>query len=242
MEAVNVGGSENVAALAWKLGVPRLLSISSVVYFGGSPADGTPADEDSPLQLPLPTPYADTKHRGERAIQAWAQRGLATVTVFPALVYGPPGKKEGANALLRQLLLGRFPALVGADRRSSWVHLDDVVEALLRALERARPGARYLLAGECVTVRDLARRVAALGGAPVPRRELSVGAARWLLRLAAPLWRLRGRRPPLARAQLDALARHWCFDDRRARAELDWQPRGLDDGLPGTLEYLRRAG
>jgi nucleoside-diphosphate-sugar epimerase len=241
MEAVNVGGSENVASLASKLGVPRLLSISSVAYFGGSADDGSAADERTPPLRPFPTEYSRTKHEGERAIRAWAARGLRVVTVYPSLVYGPPGKKEGANALLRQLWLGRFPALVGADRYASWIYLDDVVDGICRAMARAEPGASYLLAGEALTVRDLAARVAALGGAPAPKRELPLTAARWALRLALPLYRLRGRQPPMPMAQLASLARHWRFDDAKARRELDWSPRGLADGLPPTLAMIRQA-
>src|SRR6185295_14608235 len=41
MRRTNVQGSENVASLAYKLGVGRLLSVSSMAYFGGSPADGS---------------------------------------------------------------------------------------------------------------------------------------------------------------------------------------------------------
>jgi len=240
MEAVNVAGSENVASLASKLGVPRLLSISSVAAFGGSPDDGTPGTEQSPPQRPFPTEYSRTKHEGERSIRAWAARGLGVVTVYPSLVYGPPGKKEGANALLRQLELGRFPALVGADRYASWLFLDDLVDGVCRALERAAPGADYLLAGEATTIRELARRVAALGGAPAPRIEVSVATARLALRLALPFYRLRGRRPPMPLSQISSLARHWRFDDAKARRELDWTPRGLDAGLGATLDYLRR--
>lgn len=240
MERVNVLGSENVASLAWKLGVPRLLSISSVARFGGSPEDGTPATETTPPRLPFPTDYCRTKDAGERAIRAVAERGLPVVTVYPTLVYGPPGKREGANALLRQLFLGRFPALVGADRYASWLFLDDLVDGVVRALARAAPGAAYILAGEATTVRELARRVAALGGAPVPRHEVSVGTARLALRLALPFYRLRGRRPPMPFAQIASLARHWRFDDARARRDLDWSPRGLDAGLPATIDYLKR--
>ena len=76
MAAVNVGGSENAASLAFKLGVPRFLSVSSVAYFGGSPDDGSPGNEDTPVHSTFPTPYSETKHRGERAIRAWAERGL----------------------------------------------------------------------------------------------------------------------------------------------------------------------
>lgn len=238
MAAVNVGGSENVASLASKLGVPRLLSVSSVAYFGGSPEDGSPGTEESPPLRPFPTEYSRTKHEGEKAIRAYSARGLEVVTVYPSLVYGPPGKKEGANALLRQLWLGRFPALVGADRWASWIFLDDCVDGIVRAMARARPGAGYLLAGEAVTVREIAARVAAAGGAPAPKREVSVAAARWALRLALPFYRLRGRRPPMPLTQLDSLARHWRFDDRKARAELDWRPRPLDQGLATTLAYI----
>ncbi len=240
MERVNVAGSENVASLASKLGVPRLLSVSSVAAFGGSPDDGSPGTELSPPLRPFPTEYSRTKHEGERAIRAWAARGLGVVTIYPSLVYGPPGKKEGANALLRQLDLGRFPALVGGDRYASWLFLDDLVDGVCRVLERAAPGADYLLAGEATTVRELASRVAALGGAPVPRVEISVGVARWALRLALPFYRLRGRRPPMPLTQISSLARHWRFDDAKARRELDWRPRGLDQGLSLTLDFLRQ--
>ena len=109
-------------------------------------------------------------------------------------------------------------------------------------LERAAPGAAYLMAGEAISVRELARRVEALGGAPAPRREVSPGFARLLLRLVAPLYRLRGRRPPIPVDQLRSLDRHWVFDDARARRELDWRPRGLDEGLPPTIAHLRAAG
>jgi nucleoside-diphosphate-sugar epimerase len=238
MEEVNVGGAENVASLAWKLGVPRVLSIGSIACWGGSPEDGTPATEDTPV-LPPPTRYSATKRRGDEAVRAWAGRGLRVLTVHPSLVYGPPGKKEGANALVRQLDLGRFPALIGADRRTSWIFLDDLIDGIVRVLERGTPGGVWLMAGEIASVADLAARIAGSGGAPVPRWRLPVGPAQVALRLAAPFYRLRGRRPPIPVEQLESLRRHWAFDDRRARAELDWTPRGLEAGLPPTLEHLR---
>jgi len=240
MDAVNVGGSENVASLASKLGVPRFLSVSSMAYFGGSPEDGTPGDEEQEPLRPFPTPYSDTKHRGEVAIRAWAERGLKVTTVYPTLVYGPPGKKEGANAVLRQVLLGRFPALVGGDRIASWIFLDDLVDGMARTIERAEPGAAYLFAGEGKTIRELVRLLGEIAGVRPPRVEVSIRTARWAVRAMLPWFRLRGRRPPMAITQLDSLARHWHFDDAKARRELGWTFRPLAEGLPPTLSYLRR--
>jgi dihydroflavonol-4-reductase len=240
MRQANVQGSENIASLAFKLGVPRFLSVSSMAYFGGSPADGTPANETSKPMEPFPTLYSATKHSGELAIQEWAKRGLKVTTIYPTLVYGPPGKKEGANSLLRSMLRGRFPVLVGADRKTSWVYLEDVVDATLKILEKAPPPGRgYLLAGEAMALRDLVNKVCAVGGVKPPRLSLPLPLARAALGMAGPLYRMRGRRPPVAPDQLDNLARHWAFDDTRARTELGWSPRGLDQGLPPTVAMLQ---
>lgn len=239
MRQTNIEGSENVASLAYKLGVGRFLSVSSMAYFGGSPDDGSLGDETQPAREPFPTLYSATKHSGELAIQEWAKKGLRVNTVYPSLVYGPPGKKEGANSLLRQLLNGRFPVLVGADRKTSWIFLDDVVDAMVQIVQRSEPGRNYLLAGDVTTLRSLVERVCALGGVKPPKVSLPIGAARAAMALAGPFYRMKGRRPPVAPDQLDNLARHWAFDDTRARTELGWKPRTLDEGLPPTVRHIQ---
>jgi nucleoside-diphosphate-sugar epimerase len=240
MQAANVAGSDNVASLAFKLGVGRFLSVSSMAFFGGSAreAGAPPATEELTPIAPFPSLYSATKNAGELAIREWAKRGLRLNTVYPSLVYGPPGKKEGANSILRLLWLGRYPVLVGGDRRTSWIFLDDVVEGILRVMERAPVGRGYLLTGEVATLRSLATRIAALGGAKAPRLDLPVSVARAAVGLAAPLYRLVGRRPPFTPAQLGSLTREWAFDDARARTELGWTPRGLAEGLPPTLKLI----
>ena len=239
IQGANVDGSENVASLAWKLGVGRFLSISSVAIWGGSPADGSPGNEESAPNLPFPTRYSATKAAGEERIQRYARQGLKVNSVYPSLVYGPPGKKEGANALLRSLMLGRFPALVEPEKRASWVHLDDLVDGILRVIEQAPPGRNYLFAGEAWTIRKLAARVAEISGSRAPRFAFSARTARSLFRVIAPLLRLAGRKLPVPLEQLDSLRRHWSFDDSRAQAELGWKKRPLDAGLVETLDYLR---
>ncbi len=239
MRRANLQGSENMASLAYKLGVGGFLSISSMAFFGGSPPDGSPAREDAPLQTPFPTLYSATKHSGELAIQEWAKRGLRVNTVYPSLVYGPPAKKKGANGILRGFLRGRYPAVAGADRRTSWIYLEDLVEGIVKVIEKAPPGRGYLMTGDITTVRELVDRVCELGGVRAPRFNLPVGLARVGATLAHPFFTLRGRRPPFTGEELNSLARHWAFDDSRARTELDWHPRGLAEGLPPTVEHLK---
>lgn len=238
MERANVLGSENVASLAYKLGVGRFLSVSSIAYFGGSPADGSPGTEESPVERPFPSLYSETKHQGQERVRQWARQGLAVNTVYPALIYGPPGKRQGSNIALRALAKGRFPVLMGGDRRTSWVHVEDVVDALVRIVERAEPGRDYVLAGDTISLRDLAREVCRLAGIKPPRFEVPLVLARAAVAIAYPLARLAGRRLPTSPGQLASLARHWAFDDSRARHELGWTPRPLAEGLPPAVEFV----
>jgi nucleoside-diphosphate-sugar epimerase len=239
MRTANVQGSENVASLACKLGVGRFLSVSSMAWWGGSPADGRAADETTPPFLPFPTLYSATKHSGERAIQEWAKKGLRINTVYPSLVYGPPGKKEGANAILRGFLRGKYPVLAGGDRRVSWIFIDDLIEGIFKILEKAPPKRDYLMAGDITTLRSLVERVCALGNATPPRLSLPIGLARAGLVVSSPFFRLAGRRPPFSHDQLNSLERNWAFTDARAQSELDWHPRSLDAGLPPTVAFLQ---
>lgn len=241
MQAINVEGSENVASLAYKLGVGRFLAVSSVAALGGSPDDGSPADEEGPRPEP-PMRYGRTKRAADRAIAQWARRGLAVDRVHPSLVYGPPGKKSGANYMLRTIALGRMPAVVAPGRLASWVHLDDVVDAMVRVIERAEPGRDYILAGEAMALRPLVDRVCELAGRKPPRLSLPLPVARVAGRVAGWAAKLRGRRPPFHPEQLASLSCHWNYDDSRAREELGWRPRGLDEGLPETVAYLLRQG
>jgi dihydroflavonol-4-reductase len=238
MSATNVSGSENVASLASKLGVGRLLAISSVATWGGSPDDGSPASEDTPRRTAHPTLYGATKAGGEVAIRDWAARGLRTNVVWPSVVYGPPGKKQGVNPVLRAMARGRYPALVGADRRTSWIFLEDLVDGIVRVMLQAPPGRDFLLAGDTADVREVAGLVCGAAGIRPPRLTLSLAVARLALALSKPWFRLRGRKPPIPDDHVANLACHWAFDDSRARRELAWSPRTLAVGLPPTLAYL----
>lgn len=239
IEGANVVGSENVASLASKLGVGRVLLLSSIAAFGSSPADGSPATEESGVELPFPSAYGATKKAGEQAFTAWSERGLRLNVVYPSLVYGPPGRKSGLNATLGAVVRGRLPAIVGGEQITSWVFLEDLVTGLLAVMERAEPGQHYLMTGEAAPLGSVIERTAALAGVAPPRRRMSAGRAKLIGRLINPLFTLRGKRAPINLAQIESLRRHWNFDDAKARSELSWSSRALAAGLAETVRYLQ---
>ena len=123
------------------------------------------------------------------------------------------------------------------------VYVDDLVEAILLALERGEPGEPYAACNdEPAEFRHYFRRLTQLAGAPRPMpAPLSVlgalGSAMERIDLAL------GRTPRLSGRAITFIARRGSVSNRRAREELGWEPRvDLEEGLRRTADWARAAG
>jgi nucleoside-diphosphate-sugar epimerase len=128
-----------------------------------------------------------------------------------------------------------MPLIPFAEMQMSFIHVDDVAAGLLLALDRGRIGESYILAGDRRTMRDLVQITARLTGRKQPRRQLPTA----ILRLLAPFGQVAGPAlglPPNIReliAVSDGVS-YWMSDEK-ARQELGFAPRSLEDGLRETL-------
>ena len=119
------------------------------------------------------------------------------------------------------------------------VHRDDVAEGILAALDKGRPGEAYVLTGEAVRVRDLAERVSSIAGKRGPIADMPT----WMIRAAAPLGPVLGPMmgfPPNFRELIGTSAgvTFWARADK-ARSELGFAPRPLEDGLVELVASMR---
>jgi UDP-glucuronate 4-epimerase len=209
-EAGNVRTTEVVMHSAARAGVPRILLASSSSVYGPALR---PVREDAPLR-PL-SPYARSKRRAELVASRLARRhGLELVTLRYFTVYGPRQRPDMAFARFVSAALqgGEMPLLGDGRQTRDFTYVGDAAEATAVALERARPGTVYNVAGgrPVVLADALALLAATLGREP----EL-------------------GERPPDAREPRSTAA-----DIGAARRELGWMPRtGLELGLRRQAEH-----
>ena len=122
---------------------------------------------------------------------------------------------------MRRFAAGRLPALVFGDLGLNFVHVEDVASGVLLALERGRPGESYVLGGEITTLRGMIAILGRVTGRRPPR--LAVPDA--LLRLAALA------SPALRETVSSASGVTFWARDEKARRELGYAPRTLEQGL-----------
>ncbi|ASN82358.1 NAD-dependent epimerase/dehydratase family protein [Deinococcus ficus] len=218
-ESVNVDGNRHVMQAALEAGVGKVVHVSSIVAFGASPDQ--PLREDSRVG-PHANAYARTKHAGDEVVRAYARRGLPVVMIYPGAVLGP-GDPKDTGAWIRRLVRRQQPARVFESGGFTFVHVDDVAEAIVRAAERdGNAGESYLIGREYLSNRQFMSLVSELSGVPQPRLALPDWLAHAAARVAGAVSRVTGR-PPLLGLSPDT-ARHlsqgFRFDSDKAEREL----------------------
>jgi UDP-glucose 4-epimerase len=142
----NVDGTFSVLEAARRHRVRRF------VYVASSSCYGIPSVYPTPETAPADPghPYALTKYLGEQLALHWARvYGLPVVSVRFFNVYGPRARTSGTygavfGVFLAQLLAGRPLTIVGDGTQTrDFTFVSDVVDALLIAADRGRPGEVY---------------------------------------------------------------------------------------------------
>ena len=145
MRAVNVDGPQHVAEASLAAGARRLVMTSSTVVYGAHPDNTVPLTEESPLRANPDFPYAEHTRDADRWLGQWADRHPEVTVTRLRLATVVGGGVE--NFFTRSLLAPRLPSVRGHRPPYQFVHVDDAVAAIARAVEHDLPGA-YNVAAE----------------------------------------------------------------------------------------------
>ena len=233
MYDANVRGTERVLDAAFEAGVARIVYVSTVNVFGNTGGEIVDESYERPPGDYL-SYYDETKYLSHQVARDRIKKGLPIVIVQPGGVYGPGDHSEIGN-VIDQVRTGKLKALPFAGLGLNLVHVDDVADGILLALDAGEIGESYVLGGEISTMRGLVDKVAELEGRAPPRRELPSG----VIKLVAPVGPVVGPLmgfPPNFRELISASdgVTYWAKDDK-AREKLGYSPRDLETGLRETL-------
>ncbi|MFZ0664375.1 MAG: NAD-dependent epimerase/dehydratase family protein [Acidimicrobiales bacterium] len=224
---VNVGGALNLLEAARQGGCERVIYTSTVGVLGLDGAGrGEAADETCYADVAhLFGLYKRTKYVAEHEVLRAAAQGAPVSLVLPTFPIGPRDiRPTPTGKLVLDFLNGKIPAFV--DTTLNVVHVDDLAEGHLLALERGVIGRSYIVGGENMGMGPFLAGLAAVTGLPAPRlqvpRSLALGAG-------AVSQLVEGRilkREPFASLEAARMSTtNMMFNDARAREELGYTSR-----------------
>jgi len=236
----NVEGTRNLLEAARKNGVERFVYTSTVGCIG-IPRGGL-GDETVPITLEeMSGTYKRSKFLAERLALEFAVSGFPVVVVNPTAPVGDHDvKPTPTGKIVLDFLKGAMPAYI--DTGLNLVDVRDTAEAHLLAAEWGRPGERYVVGSENLTLAEILQKLARLTGKKAPRVKLPYAVA-YAAGVVSTGWARVTGHPP--RAPLDAvrMAKKKMFvSTDKARRELGFTPGPVDAALGRAVEWFRANG
>jgi dihydroflavonol-4-reductase len=218
---VNVEGTRNVMEASLEAGVSKVVHVSTLVVWG-KPRQ-IPFDEETPVGPERFTAYAQSKYEGDLVVwELYRKRNLPMVMVYPGVVLGA-GDPKATGQYVKDLIERRVPGRLFEDTAWTFVHVDDVAEGIVRALEKeGNEGEKYLIGKHTHTMGELTQMVCEISGAPLPRRKLPGPVAMAGATLATKVADLTGK-PPFSGMSTDSLRNTKegaVFDGSKSEREL----------------------
>mgnify|MGYP002398537455 CR=1 FL=1 len=240
-ETINVGGTRNVLEVMRDLSIPKGVYTSTLAIF--SDTNGRLEDERYRFDGRHISEYDRTKAAAHYDVALpMIAAGLPLVIVQPGAVYGP-GDASSLGDALRQYLQGKLP-LVPQKSAFTWAYIDDVVEGHILAMEKGKPGESYIIAGPPHTLVEVLRTAERITGIPAPRLQAPPA----MLSLASGIMGVVERVVTLPEAYTSEGLRAsagvtYLGTNAKAKRELGYAPRSLEDGLRLTVAYeMERLG
>jgi len=232
-ERDTIQGTRNALDACAAAGVKRFVHVGTeAAVMAGRPL--VQIDESAPLQPGSKAPYPRSKAIAEREVLDAGRDGFETVALRPRFVWG-----KGDTSLLPQLVemvhSGKFAWIGGGRQLTDTTHVDNVVEGLLLAAAKGRPGEAYFVTdGEPVVFREFLSELIRSQGVEVPDRSLPAPLAAGVMSAGEALWRLLPLpgSPPLTRFAYWASSQECTIDTAKAQRDLGYAPViGRPEGL-----------
>jgi dihydroflavonol-4-reductase len=248
---VNFQGAVNVLEAALDAGARRVLHTSTESIL-------TRARQDAPIredQVVPPDdvigPYCRSKYLAERHAFRLARQGAAVLVVNPTLPVGPGDRgRSPPTQMILDFCKGKRREYLDAEL--NLIDVRDVALGMVRAMEVGRPGRRYLLGHENLSILEVFTQLAQITGLPPPRWKVPYAVAlvaACLSELAADVWApLRAARnlpvgPPAATLTgVQLTRRRMHFDASASLAELGVSPRPVRQSLVECVAWFREMG
>ena len=235
---VNVEGTRNVLESSLNHKIEKFIYCSTCGVHGN--IDNPPGGEDAPIQ---PADYYQrTKYEAEPLVNEYFNKGLKTVILRPAAIYGP-GDPERFFMIFKRVYKGFFPIFGDGKTYYHPLYIDNLIDAFILAMENDKAvGQAYLIADEeYLEIKDLVQRVGKALKVNLNIKHFpilpAVAAGHIFEKVCKPFKII----PPIFPRRVDWFRQNRAFRIDKAKKTLGYRPRiGIDEGLSRTAEWYKK--
>jgi dihydroflavonol-4-reductase len=236
----NVEGTRSLLQASRAAGVERVVYTSTVGCIGVPP--GGIGDETAPASLDeMAGPYKRSKFLAELVALEFAAEGFPVVIVNPTAPVGDHDfKPTPTGKIVVDFLRGKMPAFL--DTGLNVVDVRDVAQGHVDAFVHGRPGERYILGSENLTLQQIFGELGTISGLRPPGVRIPYAVA-YAAGMVSTAWaNVTGREP---RAPLDAVRmarkKMWVRHDKAAR-EWGYAPGTASVALRRAVDWFQANG
>jgi dihydroflavonol-4-reductase len=242
MYKANVEGTRALLRMARESGVRRVVYTSSVATMHFR-TDGLVINEDTPVSIKdMVGHYKRSKFLAERVAIEAAETGQQVMILNPTTPIGPNDTKPTPTGrIFVDFLKGKFPAYV--DTGLNLVDVVEVARTHVSALKVGKPGRRYILGGENLTLKQILDKMSAITGIPSPRTRIPFAVAatyaffeEWIT------GRMRGKEPRATLEEVRMGRKKMFASSARAQQELDFRIVPVYPAMRTAIEWFRANG
>ncbi len=239
---LNVDGAMQVIEIAGRKGVRRVVVTSTAGILG--PSDKGAVHESSPAPASFFTDYEASKFQLEQQLLGRTATDPEVVLVNPTRVYGPGylSESNGVTKMIKQYMEGKWRLIPGNGKSlGNYVFVEDVVSGHLLAMEKGKPGERYVLGGENISYNqlfDLVRQASGVNKKLFKIPLIFMLAAAGLMK---GLSRLSGRPPLIVPNLVRKFNHNWIVSSDKAVHDLGYQAIDARSGIEQTVKWIKNS-
>ena len=231
----NVGGTKNVLQAAERAEVEQLVYTSTVATIAVDRPQYPNEFTDAKLEEMIGH-YKRSKWMAEQEVLKVAKAGAPIIVVMPTTPVGPwDWKPTPTGKIILDFLNGKLPGYV--ETGLNFVGVEECAAGHLLAAEKGKPGERYLLGGENLTLKQMLDILSKITGLPTPRLKIPHGLALGVAYANTIFSRLIGREPGIP-VEGVKISQHMMFvDASRAQRELGFKPGPVSAALERAVRW-----
>jgi len=236
----NVTGTHNVLEQSKAAGVERVVYTSTVGCIG-VPESGIGNEKEPVSELNMKGAYKRSKFLAEQVALKFAADGFPVVIVNPTAPIGDHDfRPTPTGRIVLDFLKGKMPAYL--ETGLNVVSARDTAEGHLLACERGRPGERYILGSENLTLQRIFCTLSDISGVKAPTVRIPYAVA-FAAGAASTAWAYVSGVEP--RAPLDGVRmsrKKMWVSHQKAASELGFMPEPAANGLRQAVDWFRSNG